>query len=383
MPKPLSGIDFQGQPAADEIEYIIFGRGIGECILVHLGSGQWMVVDSCHDEAAGQAVALSYFEAIGINPATSIRLVFASHWHDDHVKGLTQILNAAPTARFIASAALTRTEFRVLAETYRGSRVDRVTGGVRELAQIYELFDSGAMASPPVRASGIQRHDVLSEHESGHGNRVEVWSLSPSYREIDLFMRRLADELAPPSLRPTKTLPDPSPNRIAVVISVVIGNESILLGGDLPETGDTDTGWSVIVESHARPQQRSSIFKLPHHGADNAHSDDVWMEMLLPRPLVTLAPYAAGRKKRPSPDDVCRILASTPDGFSTSPVQTGAVPRTRDPAVERTIKATALRRRRLTSRLGAVRARRKAGHQASKWCVKLFGAAMHLSELYE
>ena len=267
--------------------------------------------------------------------------------------------------------------------TYRGSPVDRVTGGARELAQIYHLFDRGAMTSAPIRASGSRRHHVLLEHESGHGNRVEVWSLSPSDWEIDRFMHRLAGELEPRNLRPTKTLPNASPNKIAVVISVIIGNDSILLGGDLPETGNIDTGWSVIVGDHTRPQQLSSIFKLPHHGADNAHSDEVWLKMLLPRPLATLAPYAAGRKKRPSPDDVSRILASTPDAFSTSPVRTGSVPRTRDPAVERTMREVALRRRRLTSRLGAVRARRQAGHRDSKWCVNLFGAAMHLSEMYD
>lgn len=34
-------------PVADELEVSVFGPGVGESVVVHLGHGDWMVVDSC------------------------------------------------------------------------------------------------------------------------------------------------------------------------------------------------------------------------------------------------------------------------------------------------------------------------------------------------
>ena len=33
-------------PAHDEIQIVVLGKGIGECVLIHLGDGEWVIVDS-------------------------------------------------------------------------------------------------------------------------------------------------------------------------------------------------------------------------------------------------------------------------------------------------------------------------------------------------
>lgn len=45
-------------PKADELEVSVFGPGIGECVVVHAGAGEWMIVDSCVDRSSGLPVAL-------------------------------------------------------------------------------------------------------------------------------------------------------------------------------------------------------------------------------------------------------------------------------------------------------------------------------------
>jgi len=45
-------------PQPDELEISLFGPGYGESTLVHLGSGNWMIVDSCLDESGEKAIAL-------------------------------------------------------------------------------------------------------------------------------------------------------------------------------------------------------------------------------------------------------------------------------------------------------------------------------------
>ena len=46
-------------PSAREIEVSLFGPGYGECVLVHLGEGQWMIVDSCVEQGSSSQPAFS------------------------------------------------------------------------------------------------------------------------------------------------------------------------------------------------------------------------------------------------------------------------------------------------------------------------------------
>src|SRR5271165_3173970 len=73
-------------PANDELELAVFGPGTGESILVHLGAGEWLCVDCARFR--GRVWPLVYLEALGV-PATAIKLIIASHWHTDHVDGLS------------------------------------------------------------------------------------------------------------------------------------------------------------------------------------------------------------------------------------------------------------------------------------------------------
>lgn len=86
-------------PQGEEIEVSLFGPGFGECILVHVGAGRWLIVDSCVDRAKHRPVALAYFDEIGVSPS-SVEIVLATHWHDDHVAAIDEVVSACTTAQF-------------------------------------------------------------------------------------------------------------------------------------------------------------------------------------------------------------------------------------------------------------------------------------------
>ena len=94
-------------PDKDEFEISLFGPGVGECVVVHLGHGQWMVVDSCYPVGGAEPVALSYLSALGLGIAAgnAVRLVVATHWHADHIRGMARLLEACPQAEFICSVS--------------------------------------------------------------------------------------------------------------------------------------------------------------------------------------------------------------------------------------------------------------------------------------
>lgn len=55
-------------PRHDETEISLFGPGVGECIVAHVGANQWIVIDSCLDPATREPAALGYLKLIGVAP---------------------------------------------------------------------------------------------------------------------------------------------------------------------------------------------------------------------------------------------------------------------------------------------------------------------------
>lgn len=93
-------------PDAQELEVSIFGPGFGECVVLHLGHGHWGVVDSCLDPSSKHPAALKYLESLSVDVGSSIRLIVATHWHDDHMQGISEIFQQAKGAVFACTEAV-------------------------------------------------------------------------------------------------------------------------------------------------------------------------------------------------------------------------------------------------------------------------------------
>src|SRR4051794_14613649 len=93
-------------PEFEEVEITVLGPGYGESVVVHLGDGDWAIVDSCIDRATDLPASIAYLRSIGVDPTSAVRLVVISHWHDDHIRGLTSTVTACPEARVVCSAAM-------------------------------------------------------------------------------------------------------------------------------------------------------------------------------------------------------------------------------------------------------------------------------------
>jgi len=106
-------------PASNELEISIFGPGYGESIVLHIGNGEWILVDSCLEPYSGEPAALTYLTALGLGVESSVKLIVATHWHDDHVRGLAQILDKCKSANVVLSEALRVEEFLTLVAVYR------------------------------------------------------------------------------------------------------------------------------------------------------------------------------------------------------------------------------------------------------------------------
>lgn len=364
-------------PGPSEVEFSILGPGFGETVLIHLGNSKWIVVDSCVD-FTGEPIALQYFRNIRVEPTSAVSLVVATHWHDDHIKGLGRLFRACKSAEFACSSALSSKEFLVLVEAYRASASDvKKRSSLNEFCEIVEEVRTRAGVrgekAPPVFAL---ENCLLWQDPS---TAWKVFSLSPSSGsllrsslEISNYVRSLTG--------PKRSLVLKSHNHFSVVLWVTNGEIHLLLGADLEETGDPFVGWSAIVSSKKRPPGKATAFKVPHHGSLSGHHDKVWEDMLSPNPVSALTPWVRGGDYLPKTADIDRILTRTRLGFATAP------PSSRKPAKKRPSEVEKLIRRKIkfvkevNYLKGHVRARTSLDKDAP-WEISLFGDALPLSKL--
>jgi len=174
-----------------------------------------------------------------------------------------------------------------------------------------------------------------------------------------------------------KVIKAPRPNHATTVIWVTVGNVSVLLGGDLEETGGPNTGWTVIVESPGRPRGLAEVLKVPHHGSADADQPRVWDDMLVRQPIAVLAPWSRGSHYLPTDTDRRRICSRTDDAYTTS--KPGRPSRRKRPrTVDKTINETVRRIHNLNGPMGHIQLRRSVGEPSAPWTVQLMGAARRL-----
>jgi hypothetical protein len=344
-------------PEPHQLEISVFGPGIGECVVVHIGNGDWIVVDSCIDRDSGLPIALIYLKSLRIDVASQVKLVVATHWHDDHIQGLAAVMREAQSAKFVNSAAFA---FHDLVRIVKiGSRAVPLASATTEYADIIELLKVRRLdgekkeAVGPVQALANRR--LLISSSDGHAIDTEVFALSSADGVMNLARAELDNALA--AMKQQRRPIRQGPNQLCVVLWLKVGDLNALLGADLEHVTGTTEGWRAILASNERPAGRAGFFKIPHHGSKNADCPECWADLLLEQPISVLTPYSPSRL--PRPEDVTRLCAHTNQVFLTSDPRHYHAPR-RANAVEKTLRETGAKPRALSGRMGHVRVRADA-----------------------
>ena len=351
-------------PDDDEIEVSLFGPGYGECVLIHIGNERWVIVDSCID-GAFQPAALAYLRSLGSNPSEAVCLIIATHWHDDHIRGMAELVEVCENAAFCCASALRREEFLAVLGALENSPATPVGSGVRELYRVFSLLAERSTS----RTYALSRRVIFDRHN------CRVWSLSPSDRAYEAFLRQVGS-LLPIELEAKRRVLSLTPNEAAVVLLFKVNDTAILLGADLERRG-----WLEIIEDYNHGEGKASVFKIPHHGSKDAHEERVWSEMLTKDPVAALTPWRRGGRKLPSITDVSRILSFTDRAYVTTSREglAGKTVRGRNRAVQRTIRESGARIKTVGLSTGMIRLRKKV-HSPDDWRVEMFGSACRLED---
>ena len=348
-------------PRSDEFEVTLFGPGYGESIVLHVGGGAWVIVDSCPG-ADRLPSALAYLKRIGLDPAQSVHLIVATHWHDDHIRGIAKLVETCGKAAFCCASALCRKEFLAVVDALERRHLTVAGSGVREIHRIFSWLKQ--TASEPTHAIANRRILVR--------NACEIWSLSPDDEAFRDFLKSVGSQVSGAG-QPKQRIPTLSPNEAAVALWVDAGNFSVLLGSDLPRKG-----WRRILASGERPAGRASVFKVPHHGSEDAHEQEVWRRMLVPEPVAVLTPWRKGHGRLPLPRDVRRLRSCTADVYATAESRPSRLSPGR-PTVKRTLRESGIELRQIPVSHGCIRLRRPLEAQG-RWAIETLGSACRLTD---
>lgn len=353
------------RPAPEELEIAVMGPGFGESIACHFGANEWVIVDSCIESGQARPAVLNYLQALGVDPATAVKVVVATHWDQDHVRGLGEVIRACKTADFCCAKAFVGDEFQYYIDELSIGPQDR---GAKDIQRAFgAVTESGRTCRQAVPGRVLFRRPLAT------GGTIELLSLSPSDKENDLFLQEIA-LMRPAAMDPMRVGVGRSPNLASVVTALVFDDCAVLLGADMQRRSEPDRGWnSVTAESVRLSLKRAAVVKIPHHGSENAHDEGMWRQMLEPTPIAIIAPFSKGsaESRPPTAADIRRVRERTSQLFVTAHHATSKPP-ARDPAVTRGLRDSDIKTRNLAKPLGLVRLRKT---RQTRWTVELFGPA--------
>lgn len=356
--------NYGSAPAGDEIEVTLFGPGLGEAIAVHLGEGKWLLVDSCEESIGTGPVTGQYLDALGVNP-NQVLAILSTHWHNDHIRGISVLANKYPEAFLFISGALRTPEAISVLAAYNGKTAARIANGTSE---IYDFLTS---RKRPRRAKLAVAQSSLVDTVL-NGSNVKVYALSPLQDAYHKAVAHMAQFMAADGEPINNAPPEPSPNATAVVLHISVGSDAILLGADLED--NKSWGWSAMVEDPwVLERGQASAYKVAHHGSHTGEAKCIWDTLLHKEPVAMVTPFNWGCHRLPTDDDRARIRAKSKNAFISSDVS-----RTPDiPAGQlKRMKAICADIKKVDGALGAVRMRKAIS--AKCWNVELFGTARPL-----
>ncbi len=116
-------------------------------------------------------------------------VLVATHWHDDHVRGISTLVRECPTADIAVSWALRTREFQQLVNSYQAIQT-KVGSGLDEMYDVFAIQKERTLKGAKVNAvqPANQNRQLFRAEVAIDGQQLgaHVYSLSPSDATITL-----------------------------------------------------------------------------------------------------------------------------------------------------------------------------------------------------
>lgn len=335
----------------------IFGAAKGESIVLELPGGGWGVVDcyarSLNDPATNPTIV--FLRERGVR---ELEFLCLTHPHDDHFRGMSQILEEFPVDYFWHFGAQSAAHFKQLVDYIRFEGESEGTEDARErgpeFQRIWSLVEQQRSAGT-TRLKASSPMSLLYPVPGDLEAPFRIFGLAPSGNQASRYMRVYStcfDE----SGRFKPKIAQVDHNVISVALLLVYGTTRIILGGDVKEEG-----WLDALEEVGGRELAAHLVKVSHHGSTNGYCDGLWQHFAStgsvgPHAIVT-SYLAQGLPRRKALDQI-RLHARSILLTCGTAIRSAELPTGIDPGVSRSRLA-------LMSKMGELR--NGSGHACGRW----------------
>ena len=341
------------KPTAHTVEITLFGGGggFGESVLIHLGNNKWIVVDCCVD-ATKHALPLTYLEEIGSSPENII-IVICTHWHSDHIMGMSEILKKCNPANTTFYTALTKKDSELIAEFIKDNIIKESLSYSKEYLSIINVLNERQINTVHVyqdklicNAEGCLCYTLSPSDEDVNAflqaqalNALKVEKSKVQKKKLsnldmsqiesaddivsDLFAgyeedTEIIDDKSEPFRR--KRISLPSANDRSVAILLCIGDQNIILGADLEnDENDYVSGWGAIMKRNiCLKGKKADVYKIPHHGSITGYAPEFLEEYVQKGCLAKMTTWHKGGRILPKDDMLTLYMGLTDRLYITS-----------------------------------------------------------------
>ncbi len=284
------------------LKIFVFGSTEGESIVLRLPNGKWGVVDSFASSLVDPATNPA-FELLKREHVTEIEFLCLTHPHDDHFRGMSQLLKEFTVRQFWTSIEPDPEDISLLKSYFlaEAQQADRAVlrESAAELASIFDLVDQRR----------IDRQTIISRRPMYPVPRdsslsIEISGLAPTDDRARVYKRALMNSLLK---KPgaVQAMPHAKHNTISVGLRITFGQARVVLGGDVEREA-----WTTILGEQAPADLASHFVKISHHGSTTGYCPGLWDVLSshgTSRPVAALTPYK--RFKLPDPEALNEIRA--------------------------------------------------------------------------
>ena len=331
-------MDFFTSPLEEEIEVSLLGTGggYGESVVLKINNNDWAIIDSCVDPTTEKPLAISYLEKIGVNLVSDVKIVICTHWHNDHVRGLSKILKTCHNALFCMPSVHDTKKFLKLVNLDYSKIEKGSISSFNEFKDCIDIINSRREKRIKRLKSDLVVYSDEMLIDEDNIIEVELFSLSPSEAVIAHFDKEISTLFSELNMS-KKLVTEKSPNHKSAVIYFRYGEFSALLGADLEISNKNDEGWNDIYNNSVVVKNKSIIYKIPHHGSSNGYNKEIYEKLVDPKAIKKLSPWNSGRKL-PKTEMLKKYSEHGDDLYITSAVKLNNKPKKRDKRTEKLIK---------------------------------------------
>lgn len=264
----------------------VLGAGKGESIVIQLPNGRWGVVD-CYSSSLDDIATNATYGFLVENAVEELEFICMTHPHDDHYRGIGQLLDRFRTRYFWHSGSQSVSQFKAHVNYVRCEAEGYAADSGRAYLEIWQKIDE-LRRQKLTRLKESRPTTVLYPVPLDENANFRIVGLAPSGNQAAIYHRGFLDCFDDEG-RFKKRLPHDHQNRISVALLLEYGSTRIVLGGDVESPG-----WADVLQEISPNLLDAALVKVSHHGSTNGYCPNLWKYFSASqKPLAVVTSYVA------------------------------------------------------------------------------------------